>query len=79
MTRAAIVMSCLCVTTASAFAQQAPVPEIAFDSVNILKPPADAYLGEGAQSENELYVAEVLNWRVQELIVRPDKKTSSDR
>jgi hypothetical protein len=29
------------------------------------------------QSENELYVAEVLNWRVQKLILHPDKKTST--
>jgi hypothetical protein len=32
----------------SAFAQQPPVPEIPFDAVNILKPPADVYLGEAA-------------------------------
>ena len=25
-------------------------------------------------SENELYVAEILNWRVQKLILRPDQQ-----
>jgi DNA-binding beta-propeller fold protein YncE len=29
------------------------------------------------QSENELYVAEILNWRVQKLILHPDRKTST--
>ena len=29
------------------------------------------------QSENELFVAEVLNWRIQKLILHPDKKTST--
>ena len=28
-------------------------------------------------SENELYVAEVLNWRVQKLILHPDQQTAS--
>ena len=46
MTRAALAMFLL--TTVPAFAQQPPVPEIPFDSVNILKLPADMYLGEGA-------------------------------
>ena len=27
-------------------------------------------------SENELYVAEVINWRVQKLLLRPDKGAS---
>ena len=29
------------------------------------------------QSENELYIAEVLNWRAQKLILHPEKKTST--
>jgi hypothetical protein len=28
------------------------------------------------QSENELYVAEVLNWRVQKLVLRPETSTN---
>ena len=29
------------------------------------------------QSENELYIAEVLNWRAQKLVLHPEKKTST--
>jgi hypothetical protein len=28
-------------------------------------------------SENELYVAEILNWRVQKLILRPDQQRAA--
>jgi hypothetical protein len=28
-------------------------------------------------SENELYVAEVLNWRVQKLLLRPEQQISA--
>ena len=46
MTRALVVIFVL--AGAPAFAQQQPVPEIPYDAINILKPPADVHLGEGA-------------------------------
>ena len=86
--RSSMIAILLLVLSPVLFAQQ-NVPEIPYDSVpNFFKLPADLYLGEvpgvavnsKGPSENELYVGEILNWRVQKLILHPDKqqnKTSS--
>jgi hypothetical protein len=52
------------------------VPEISYDSVaGFFKLPPGLYFGEGidCRSENELFVAELTNWRVQKVTLVPGK------